>query len=403
MVALFAGVAALSTATVLSATAGTLIASDGYGAGWSGVPNAAAVFGTAVGSLWLGALTGRYGRRSALRRMYGIGAVGGLVAFGGAATTTLLALLAGMALLGIGNSAANLSRYAAAELYPEGRKGFGLSIVVWAGTVGALAGPGLIAPAAAAAGWLGLPGLAGPFAVAGLLAAVAVGASATLPGELAVAGGPGRPRLTVRLVTAALRRPAVLAPLAGMVAAHVAMVSVMTMTPLQLHHLGHGLSTIGLVLSGHMIGMFLLAPVSGRIVDRWGAASAMRAGIAVLALSAVLVVSSPAAYTTALPVAVFLLGYGWNLVFVAASSMLSRDLPAAERAQVQGAIDALVWGASMFGSLLAGALFGVGGYALVAVAAGLLALTPLAVLARRADPAAAGSRTRGETGRRPAA
>jgi hypothetical protein len=91
-------------------------------------------------------------------------------------------------------------------------------------------------------------------------------------------------------------------------------------------------------------------------------------------------VAMPGAYAVGLPIALFLLGYGWNLVFVGGSSLLSRDLPAGERTQLQGTVDALVWGASAVASLGAGQLFGAGGFVLVAATAGALALLPLLLL-----------------------
>ncbi|WP_197696330.1 hypothetical protein [Nocardia terpenica] len=68
----------------------------------------------------------------------------------------------------------------------------------------------------------------------------------------------------------ALRGRVVLVPLVAMVAAQAVMVSVMTMTPVQMRHLGSGLDVVGWVISAHMAGMYALAPVSGRIADPWG-------------------------------------------------------------------------------------------------------------------------------------
>ncbi|HWM05305.1 MAG TPA: MFS transporter [Actinophytocola sp.] len=374
---LFSGVAAMNTAMVGASTAATLIASADAGPAWSGVPGAFGVVGTALGTLGAGALMARRGSRPVLLAMYGASVAGALVAFGAAAGTLLAVLLAGMLLLGLGNGAAQMSRYLAAELYPPERKGFALSVIVWAGTVGAIVGPALIAPGAHVATRLGLPELAGPVLVAVATTALALVASTGLP---RVPPPPPRPRLSGAMVAAALRRPVVLVPLVAMVGAQVAMVAVMTMTPLQLHQHGHGLDVVGWILSAHMIGMFALAPLSGRIADRWGGRVTIYLGIGTLLLAAATAMSAPTAHTSGLPLALFLLGYGWNLVFVGGSSLLSRDLPADERTQLQGVVDAVVWGSSAVASLVAGALFGLGGYPLVAVFGGVLALAPLAVV-----------------------
>lgn len=371
---LFAGVAAMNTAMAGASTAATLIASHTAGDGWSGLPGAFGVLGTAAGTLGAGHLISRRGSKTALLLLYSAAVAGAVVAAG----TVMAALLVGMFLLGLGNGAAQLSRYLAAEAFPAHRKGFALSLIVWAGTVGAIVGPNLIAPGAGIAGAIGLPALAGPMLVAVVMTGVALLASAALRPTPAP---PAR-----RTSFAALRTPAVTTPLVSMVCAQLTMVAVMTMAPLELEAHHHGLHVLGLVISAHMIGMFALAPVSGRLADRFGGRAVIRVGIAAL------VVSSVAAFgaggVSGLTFAMFLLGYGWNLVFVGGSAMLSRELPADQRIQLQGAVDAVVWGCSAFASLGAGVLFGLGGYSLVTVVGAVLALLPVIVLARRPVPAA---------------
>jgi MFS family permease len=379
MAALFAAVALMNIAMVGASTCGTLIAANLGGPGVSGLPNTAGVLGTALGALSMGALIARHGRRSALVGSYGVATAGALVAFAGAVAGALLPVIAGLFLIGIGNGGAQLSRYLAAELFPASRKGTALSAIVWSGTVGAVVGPALIAPGARAAAAHGLPALSGPIALSAVATLLAVAATAVLPGAVA-ATAPPRP--TGR-AGAALRRPAVRLSIVAMAAAHVAMVSLMLMTPVQLEHHGHGLGAVGFVLSAHMIGMFALAPLSGRIADRFGGRTAIAAGVAVLISAAVLAGLLPTAHSTGLPVALFLLGYGWNLAFVGGSSVLSRDLPEDQRIRLQGVVDAIVWGSSALASLSAGPLFGYGGYPLLAAVTGVLALVPLAFLARR--------------------
>ncbi len=380
MGALFAGVALLNTATVGLSTAGTLIIAEGHGPGWSGLPSVASVLGTAAGALSAGFLLPRNGRRRVLLAGYGAAALGALIAFAGALTTSMALLLAGTLLVGLGNGGAQLSRYLAADLYPEERRGRALSMIVWGGTIGALAGPALMPPAAHLASVLGWPSLSGPVAVSAVATAGAALAASILPR--------GVPERTVhppaRFTAAAeIRTPAVLRPLLAMVAAQLTMVAVMTMTPLQLQAHGHGLDVVSWVLAAHLFGMFALAPLSGRIADRWGPRVTINAGLGVLALAAATALAAPTSHATGLPLALFLLGYGWNLVFVGGSAQLSRDLAAETRTRVRGMVDAVVWSASALAGLTSGTLFAGGGYALVVVVGGVLALLPLALVASR--------------------
>lgn len=398
MVSLFLGVAAFGTGMVGASTASTLIVAGTSGDALSGVPNAAGVFGTAAGALGGGLLMQLHGVRRALLLMYGVAFFGAVLAFLGAATSTLVPLLVGMTLLGVGSGAAQLSRYSAAELYPEQRKGFALSVIVWAGTVGALAGPALLAPAAAAAEGLDLSALAGPVLGAAVLVLLAIAASCGLPRSVPIPRADRPAGFGLTGVGAALRRPAVVGPLSAMVAAHVAMVAVMTMTPLQMDHAGHGLSELGWVLGAHMVGMFALAPLSGRLADRYGATVAIYAGIGTLWLSVFTVVMAPTSHDAGLPLGLFLLGYGWNLVFVGGSKALAAVLAPAERSRVQGAVDACVWGASALASVGSGPLFQLGGLVLVAIVAGVLNVVPLLLIGRGGS---AVRRARGRTGGAP--
>ncbi|WP_037267301.1 MFS transporter [Kibdelosporangium aridum] len=372
MSALFATVALMNTAQVLSNTAGTLIAVETSGPETSGLPGAAGVIGTAVGALLSGALTARHGRRFALLVGYGSATAGALAASIGAIAGSLLLLLAGLLVLGLGNGAAQLSRYLAADMYPEERKGFALSSVVWAGTVGALTGPLLIAPTAHAANVLDLPDLSGPIIVAGLAVALAAVSSFILPPDEVV-------QSTKPEGWAVFRRPALRLPLAAMVAAQITMVAVMTMTPPQLHHLGHGLDVVGWILSAHIFGMFALSPITGRIADRIGGRRTIACGIGVLAAATALAIALPTSHTVGLPISLFLLGYGWNLMLVGGSSLLSTMV----QTRAKGAIDAVIWGSSAFASVGSGHLFGQGGYPLVAGVAGILALLPVLLLVKR--------------------
>lgn len=380
MVALFAAVAMMNVAMTGASTAATLISAEIGGDGASGLPNTAGVLGTALGALSIGALMARFGRRRALLLTYTQATAGALIVFGGAVAHALPPIMVGMLLLGFGNGGALLSRYVAAELYPNDRKGTALSAIVWSGTVGAILGPGLIAPAASAAGAQGLPSLSGPVAASAMVTGLAALATVILPRGLVADGARVRRRA---MDFTALRRPAVRLSIVAMAAAQVAMVAVMLMTPVQLHHHGHGLGVVGMILGAHMIGMFALAPVSGRIADRFGGRTAIALGMAVLVAAAGLAGMLPTSHEVGLPIALFLLGYGWNLALVGGSSVLSRDLPGETRIQLQGMIDAMVWGSSAIASLSAGPLFGLGGYPLLAMMAGLLALVPITMLVRR--------------------
>ena len=101
---------------------------------------------------------------------------------------------------------------------------------------------------------------------------------------------------------------------------HLVMVSVMVMTPIHMKH-GHAeLEVIGFVISIHILGMYVLSPVVGAAVDRWGGRVIAMIGGVILAIASVLAALSEAGWSALLLVALFLLGVGWSCTLVSGST-----------------------------------------------------------------------------------
>jgi len=373
MTAIVVAAALMNAAMSVASGVGTIVAADRLGLAWGGVAATAGIVGTGAGALALTRLTARRGRGRALAVGYLVGAVGAVVATGGAVTDDVAALLIGMLLLGLGNGAAQLSRYAAAELHAEDRRGRAIGAVVWAGAVGAVGGPLLLGATGALAVRFGWMPAAGPFLLAVAVTTLAAVVSRWLPsGSRAVTTTPA-PLWTL------LRRPGVRSAFAVLATAQVVMVAVMTAAPVEMHHHGQGLGAVGLVLSAHTLGMFALSPLTGRLVDRLGARPVLVAGLAGLALATGAASAGPTD-TAFRAAALSLLGYGWNLCFVGGSTALAETVPVAERARVEGTVDAGVWGLAAVAGLLSTLVLALGGYAVLTAAAGLLVLVPAATL-----------------------
>jgi MFS family permease len=310
----------------------------------------------------------RIGRRPGLLGGLGVGVAGAILCITAVLAGSIALLLVGAFLSGFANGASNLGRYVAADLVPPGRRASAIGTVVWGSTIGAVAGPNLVAPAGAIAVSLGLPELAGAF----VLTAVFIGLAALLayvllrPEPYALADPSALERSDANVpppsARALLRRPAVSVAIVSLVAGQVVMVLIMTMTPIHLIDHGHGLATVGLVLSAHTFGMFALSPISGRLTDRFGTVAVNAAGFSVLGVAAVLAALAPPDGGALLTLALFLLGWGWNLNFVAGSALLGRGLALAERTRVQGISDALVWGSAALAGLVSGVIVAGAGY-----------------------------------------
>ena len=392
---LVAGVGLGSTGHIAAVTVATIVAQEIAGtSAWAGAPAAAVVLGSAIGSTLLSMLMARRGRRIGLVSGYTIGVGGALVATGGIVAASLPLLLLGTFLIGFGNSSNQLSRYAAADLYPAERRASAIGIVVWGATIGAVVGPNLVSFAGDLAVTIDLPRLAGPY----LLPIVFVGAAAILsfvllrpdPFELAdeTAHTEGEEPEPEARIGELLRRPTVLAAIVALVTGQVVMVLIMTMTPLHMTDHGHDLAAVGFVISGHTFGMFALSPISGRLTDRFGSPLVIAAGLAILALSAVLAAVAPPDGGALLFLALFLLGYGWNLGYVAGSAMLAGGLARSERTRLQGVTDSFIWSSAAAASLTSGVVVSWAGYATLGLlGAGLVAI-PAIILFGTRRPAA---------------
>ncbi len=364
---------------------GALLARDLLdGDSLTGLPVAVATAGGALAAPPLSRLMNARGRRPGLALGYLLGAVGGAIVVLAAAIGSFAVLIAGMIVFGSGNTASLLARFAGADLAPPLGRARALSTVLFATTFGAVAGPNLIDGTGAVARAVGLPELAGPFALSALAyaAAATVVAIALRPDPLLLAraldAGDGPAPVTVALARrggwSELSRGPALVGVSGMVAAQLVMVGVMTMTPLHMRAHGHGLSVIGLVISVHIAGMYLFSPLVGLLADRAGRMFTLRAGAGTLTAAGVLAALADPASSVVLAVALFLLGLGWSLCLVAGSTMLVNAVPLARRAQAQGDADLLVGLAGATGGLGSGVLLGAAGFAAVGLLAAVIAV-----------------------------
>lgn len=210
--------------------------------------------------------------------------------------------------------------YAAADLASADSRTQARASVLMATTIGAVAGHNLLASASGLGAPFDLPALGGPYVLAGAAVAVAaVALIAGLPARTGPARGPAAPAAPVPLQAGRYG-------LVVLAAANLVMVAVMTMAPVQLHHLGHGLVAVGVVISAHIAAMFGPSPLSGWISDRLGprtAATALRRGP-----------HSGRHQRRLAPgvgAAMVLLGVGWNLALLSSSLLLTAGLFASER------------------------------------------------------------------------
>ncbi|MFJ3434323.1 MFS transporter [Streptomyces cyaneofuscatus] len=366
----------------------------------SGLAPTASVAGTALLSLPLAALMTSRGRRPGLVLAYLIGALGGALVVLGTMARSFPLLLLGMAAFGAGSSANLQARFAAADLVGPERRGRAISTVVWATTIGSVVGPNIAAPAGRLFRGSPVPETAGPylwsavaFLAAGVTVAVLLRPDPLLTARALAPRSPqGERKRSLRNGVAAVREsPMAKLALGTVTVSHTAMVSIMVMTPVHLGGHGAGLQLIGLVISGHIAGMYAFSPVMGWLADRFGRLSVIGLAVGLLSCAALLAgTAGPRHGQTAL--GLFVLGLGWSAGMIAGSALLTDSVPQDARAAVQGLSDLTMNAAAGIGGATAGVIVAQWGYGpLNAIGAALLLPVAALALRRSMKPSAAGA------------
>jgi MFS family permease len=384
-------------------TAGALLAERLTGnPAAAGLPLSMLVLGSGVGAVAAARIMRDRGRRAGLAAAYLAGAVGAALVVAAAAWRSWPLLLAGSLLLGGGNAAVMLARYAAADL--ASRRGRAISTVVTAASVGAIAGPNLLGPAGVLARGVGLPAPTGLFllAVPAFLGAALVLVAFLRPDPLQVA----RSQALSAEEPAAADSRGELAALLGdrqvrlallvLAVANLAMVGVMAVAPVHLHDHGAGMGTIGLMIGAHIAAMYLPSPVSGWLADTLGAHVVAGMG-ALLQLAAGTVAAVAGAGRPGTMAALLLLGVGWNAGLIGGSALL-RDAQVSPslRTRAEGLGELGMGAAAAAGGSGAGLLLATGGFGLlglVAAAPCLLLLAAVATTHQRHPGSVAGARS----------
>ncbi|WP_336205715.1 MFS transporter [Nonomuraea sp. LPB2021202275-12-8] len=347
----------------------------------SGFAGTATVLGAALLALPIAKAAGRGGRRAGLALAYLAALLGCAISVAAIGMGNWPLLLAGLVLVG-GGSAGNLAaRYSATDLSPPGHAARHLSLVVWAATIGSVAGPNLAEPADRIGMDAGLVEKAGPFAFAALAfaGALLIVLAGLRPDPLKLAreldGTPptarGRTR-TVRTAWLTLRTtPMARSALVMIAVSHTAMVSIMSMTPVKLHHDGSTLDVIGIVISLHIAGMYVMSPVVGWLADKAGRVPVLLLGMALL-LGAAILAGTADHRVWQVTVALFLLGLGWSCGLVAGSALVSESVAIEERPAVQGLSDLLMNVCGATGTIIAGAIVGGLSYGVLGLVVGVM-------------------------------
>lgn len=383
---LFVSQGLFTAAVIASFTLSSLIASSlGKSDSAAGLPSTLTLVGRAIFAYPIARYMNLAGRRAGLSLGYLIGIVGALVSFWAVVNGSLLGFLAGALIIGAMRGAAELGRFAGAEIYPPEQQARVIGLIVFAGTLGSVFAPALVDPATRVAEGWGIASYSGPFLLTAIFLALAgITVFAFLrpdPLHLSqqIAMSPaGQPlKAEIRPIRQILEGKYVRLAIISITIGQLVMAFLMVITPVHMNHAHHPTAEISQVIMAHTLGMFGFSAINGWVIDRVGRLPTITFGTVLLLLSCI---AMPIAHSTlALDVVLFALGLGWNFCFVAGSSLLSSEVSPAESSQVQGTNETLVAIATAIGSLGTGIVFEYFGIGVVAAMA--LALTMILVVA----------------------
>jgi MFS family permease len=287
----------------------------------------------------------RAGRRSTYLFGCCLAIVAGLVAAYGIWIGSFLLFCIGTVIAGVNGACVQTYRFAAVDAVEPQRRAQAISLVMMGGLVAAVIGPqaviwtrDLLSGVAFAGSFLAQASLA--------LLALIVLSFLRAPPVMPLSAAGGRPLRDI------VKTPAfITAAGAGMVS-YGTMGFLMTAAPIAMVGCGHTIGEAALGIQWHVLAMFGPSLFTGQLIKRFGETRVTIAGLVLTVCSAIVALAD-------LSLGNFwgclvLLGFGWNLGFLGATSMVAGCCQPNERAKVQGFNDFLVFGTAALASLSAG-------------------------------------------------
>jgi len=311
------------------------------------LPVTSYVIGTTLTTLPAAWFMKLYGRRAGFMLGALLGICGGLVCALAVYMQSFWLLALGTMFAGSYNAFGQQYRFAAADMVPPDWKAKAISFTLAGGILGGILGP---ETGKLTRDLMSIPFMASCVTLSGYaIIALLIASRLTIPPPAAdLAQAPGRPLKQL------LRQPALIVAITVAALSYGTMNLLMSATPLAMSICQHSFADTALVFEWHVIGMFAPGFFTGSLIKRFGVLRVMLAGaVAMFACVAIDLVGQTLLHFWA---SLFLLGVGWNFLFVGATTLLTETYSASEKGKVQGTNDFIVFATQGISSLVAGAI-----------------------------------------------
>ena len=333
------------TMIAVTGLAGFALASD---KSLATVPLTCYVLGSALSTIPASLLMNSIGRRAGFQ----VGTVLGMCGAGICSLAIYLAqfwlLCAGMTVMGIYSAFGKYYRFAAADAARVEFRAKAISLTLAGGIVGGVVGPEMAKHTVSIVDGYDYLGPYLSLVVVCLLATLVLTRLEIPMLSVHERAHSGRPLREI------MSQPVfIVAALASMLSYGI-MNLMMTSTPLAMHAHDHPFNDAAFVLQWHMIGMYGPSFFTGSLIQRFGALNIILVGIALMLVCIVAALNGTGLLN--FWAALFLLGIGWNFMYVGGSALLTESHTPAERAKTQAANDFMVFSTMAISSMSSGVL-----------------------------------------------
>jgi MFS family permease len=350
-----------STQATLQTTGVTMVAVTGLTGfalvddkAFATLPLTCYVLGSAMTTIPASFLMKHVGRRAGFQIGTAIGVLGSIVCSIAVYMAQFWMLCAGMMVMGFYTAFGKYYRFAAADAASVEFRAKAISLTLAGGIVGGITGPEMAKRTHllfADHPYMGSYMSLGFICLLAMLILTRLDIPKLSEKEIS---DPGRPLAKI------MRQPEFIVAVLASMLSYGIMNLMMTSTPLAMRAHDHHFNDAAMVLEWHVIGMYAPSFFTGSLINRFGVLNIILTGIALMFVCIFTALAGTEVFNFAF--ALFVLGVGWNFMYVAGAALLTECHTPSERAKAQAANDFLVFLTMAVSSLSSGMLLNKAGW-----------------------------------------